>query len=332
MRTFRNGLLAGLGALALLLPACSFEKPTLTVYSGRSKALVEPILTRFTEETGILVDVKYAGTTQLTITLLEEGAQSPADLFWASDIGGLGAVSGAGLLQELDETVYADLDPRFVGANRDWVATSNRARVLAYSTQRVDAAALPASVFDLTQPAYAKRVGWAPVNGTFQSFVSAMVKAHGRDAARDWLAAMKANGAVPYANNNAIIQAIEAGEIDYGITNHYYLLRARQRNAEIPIEQTFFAAGDIGNMLNLAGIGILKTSAHTDAAEELIRFLLKESSQEFFAQETKEYPVVRIGNAELAVDSLRTYAPAVSLEDVPDLEGTLALLREVGLL
>ena len=331
MPSFRSLLAAVLAATALL-SACSSEKPTLTLYSGRGKALIEPILTTFTEETGIQVDVKYAGTTQLAITLMEEGAQSPADVFWASDIGGLGALTAAGLLMELDADLYEGLDPRFVGAARTWVATSNRARVLAFSTARVDAAALPASVFDLTQARFAKRVGWAPSNGTFQSFLSAMVKAHGRDAAKAWLVGMKANGTVAYANNNAIIQAIDAGEIDYGITNHYYLLRARQANAAIPIEQTFFAPGDIGNMLNLAGLGILKTSTHKAAAKELIAYLLRESSQEFFATTTFEYPVKRIGNAELAIDPLRAYAPAVSLEDVPDLENTLALLREVELL
>jgi iron(III) transport system substrate-binding protein len=331
MSSVRALLVAALAAAAFL-SACSVEKPTLTLYSGRGKALIEPILAKFTEETGIKVDVKYAGTTQLAITLMEEGAQSPADVFWASDIGGLGAVTAAGLLQELDADLYEGLDPRFVGAERTWVATSNRARVLAYSTARADAAALPASVFDLTQSRYAKRVGWAPTNGTFQSFLSAMVKTHGRDAAKAWLEGMKANGAVAYANNNAIIQAIDAGEIDFGITNHYYLLRARQANAAIPIEQTFFAPGDIGNMLNLAGLGILKTSKHKQAAERLIAYLLTESSQEFFATTTFEYPVKPIGDAQLAVDSLRAYSPAVSLEDVPDLEATLALLREVELL
>lgn len=332
MITLRRFALIALLPLLLLAPSCTQEKPTLVVYSGRGKALVEPILTRFTAETGIQLDVKYGGTTQLTVAMLEEGAASPADLFWASDIGGLGALSAAGLLAELDSDVYANLDSRFVGSDKTWVAVSNRARVLAYSSERVDAATLPGSVFDLTKPAFSGKVGWAPTNGTFQSFVSAMMLTQGRDAALAWLNAMKANGAVAYANNNAIIQAIASGEVDYGITNHYYLLRAKKENAAFPVSQTFFAAGDIGNMLNLAGIGIVKSSKHPEAAQRLIEFLLKESSQEFFSTETFEYPVVKIGNADLAIDSLRTYAPDVSLERIADLEETLALLREAGLL
>lgn len=332
MISLRNLALFALIPLLFLTPSCTQEKPTLVVYSGRGKALVEPILARFTAETGIQLDVKYGGTTQLTVAMLEEGAASPADVFWASDIGGLGALTAAGLLAELDPDVFTGLDSRFVGASKTWVALSNRARVLAYSPVRVDAATLPASVFELSSTVFAGKVGWAPTNGTFQSFISAMTLKHGRDATLAWLNAMKANGAIPYANNNAIIQAIASGEIDYGITNHYYLLRAKKENAAFPVAQTFFDAGDIGNMLNLAGIGIVKSSEHADAAQQLIEFLLKESNQEFFAMETFEYPVVKIGSAELAIDSLRTYAPDVSLEGIADLEATLALLREAGLL
>lgn len=332
MTHLRNLALFALLPLLVLTPSCTREKPTLVVYSGRGKALVEPILAKFTAETGIQLDVKYGGTTQLTVAMLEEGAASPADVFWASDIGGLGALTAAGLLAELDPDVYAGLDSRFVGASKTWVALSNRSRVLAYSTERVDAATLPESIFDLSKPEFSGKVGWAPTNGSFQSFVSAMMVKHGRDATLAWLIALKAKGAVAYANNNAIIQAIASGEIDYGITNHYYLLRAKKDNAAFPVAQTFFNAGDIGNMLNLAGIGIVKTSKHTDAAKQLIEFLLTESSQEFFALETFEYPVIPIGNADLAVDSMRTYAPDVSLESIANLETTLALLREAGLL
>ena len=332
MTSLRRFALFALIPLLFLTPSCTQEKPTLVVYSGRGKALVEPILAKFTAETGIQLDVKYGGTTQLAVAMLEEGAASPADVFWASDIGGLGALTAAGLLAELDPDVYTGMDSRFVGASKTWVAVSNRSRVLAYSSQRVDAATLPSTVFDLSKPEFTGKVGWAPTNGSFQSFVSAMALKHGREATLAWLNAMKANGAVAYANNNAIIQAIAAGEVDYGITNHYYLLRAKKENAAFPVAQTFFDAGDIGNMLNLAGIGIVKTSKHADAAQELIEFLLKESSQDFFANETFEYPVVKIGNADLAVDSMRAYAPAVSLESIADLEATLALLREAGLL
>lgn len=328
----RSSILLALIPFLFLAPSCTQEKPTLVVYSGRGKALVEPILARFTAETGIQLDVKYGGTTQLTVAVLEEGVQSPADLFWASDIGGLGALTSANLLTELNDEVFENLDPRFVGSNKTWVAVSNRARVLAYSTDRVSITQLPTSVFDLTQTAYAGKVGWAPTNGTFQSFVSAMVQMHGRDATLAWLNGMKANNAVPYANNNAIIQAIASGEVDFGITNHYYLFRAKKDNPDFPVAQTFFASGDIGNMLNLAGIGILESTTKKDAAEQLIRFLLETESQKFFATETFEYPVMTIGNEALAVDSLRRYAPDVSLEGIPNLDDTLALLREAGLL
>ena len=340
-------------ALAVTLAACGDKKEsaskdeastpatnadtsrTLVLYSGRSESLVEPVIVLFEKSTGIDVQVKYGNTPELALTLREEGTRGRADVFWAPDAGALGAVSKAGLFVELPSDVGADLPAIFRHAGGKWVATSGRARVLAYSPDRVAAESLPKSVFDLVDARFRGRVAWAPSNASFQSFVTAMRKMHGEDTTRTWLEAMKKNGAHAQANNVAILQAIARGDVDYGLPNHYYLLNFKKSEAKFSVDQTSFRPRDVGNLVNVAGVGILATSTHRDAAERFVRFLLSPTAQQYFASEVSEYPVTDnvITNTRLVPrDELLRLAPPVTLDDLDDLDGTLSLLRSVGLL
>ncbi|TVR83765.1 MAG: iron ABC transporter substrate-binding protein [Rhodospirillales bacterium] len=334
MRLTRQVFVRGIAGLALgTLMAGTAAADTLTLYSGRGETLVAPVVQQFRDETGIEVQVRYGGTAELAVLLLEEGDRTPADLFWAQDAGALGALANAGRFAELPADMAADLPDIFKSATGTWVATSGRARVLAYSTTRADS--MPDSVFDLTDPVYEGRVGWAPTNGSFQAFVTAMRKTHGEDETRAWLEAMKANGAAAYRNNTALVQAIADGEIDYTITNNYYLLRFLANDPEFPVAQRFFEDGDIGNLVNVAGAGVLGTSDQQDAAVQFIRHLLSAPAQAYFTGTVYEYPVVATVAPDPRLESfdrLLEVSPDVDLDALEDLEGTLALLREVGLL
>ena len=308
---------------------------TLTVYSGRSKSLVEPIIKQFEKETGIEVKVSYANTTQLAATLLTEGDKSPAALFWAQDAGALGAVSKKEMFDKLPESILSKVPSSFQDADGLWVATSGRARVLAYSPERVKAEELPKSVFDLTQPMWKDRVGWAPTNASFQAFVTALRVQIGEEKTEEWLRGMKANGAKKYAKNTPIIEALAAGEIDLGLPNHYYLLRFKKGNSKFPVAQTFFKASDPGNLVNVAGIGLLKSSKTKDAALKFIDFLLSTKSQQYFTSDVFEYPVINgvIPNANLVpLSELLQLAPTFNLNEMDDLDGTVNLLRRVEIL
>jgi iron(III) transport system substrate-binding protein len=317
-------------------PAASADTShTLVLYSGRSESLVEPVIVLFEKETGIDVQVKYGNTPELALTLREEGARGRADVFWAQDAGALGAVSKAGLFVDLPAGVGAELPAMFRHAGGQWVAISGRMRTLAYSTERVKPESLPKSVFDLTDARFRGRVAWAPSNASFQSFVTAMRKMHGEDTTQTWLEAMKKNGAHAQASNVAILQSIARSEADYGLPNHYYLLNFKKSEAKFSVDQTSFAPGDVGNLVNVAGVGILATSTHRDAAERFVRFLLSSTAQQYFASEVSEYPVIDnvITNTRLMPrDELLRVTPNVRLDDLDDLDGTLALLRSVGLL
>ena len=321
-------------ALSLALVGLAMAQ-SLTVYSGRGEALVQPLVERFTAETGIDVDVRYGGTAELAVLILEEGRASPADLYWAQDAGALGALSLAGRLTPLDDALTAALPGIYTSRSNLWVATSGRARVLAYSPERTVDTPWPTSVFDLTDPAYRGRVAWAPTNGSFQAFVTAMRVVHGESATEAWLRGMIANDVQAYRNNTTMVEAIAAGEVDYAITNNYYLLRFLANDPDYPVAQSFFDDGDIGNLVNVAGAGIVDTSRNADAARQFLAFLLAPDAQAYFTNEVFEYPVVpgvEPSEALVRFDELVAASPDVDLDVLEDLEGTLEVLREVGLL
>jgi iron(III) transport system substrate-binding protein len=306
----------------------------VTVYSGRSEELVAPILEEFQTRTGITVEVRYAGTTELATTLLEEGDNSPADVFFSQDGGALGALAREGRLAALPSDVLDLIDTRFRSAEGAWVGVSGRARVLAYDTRELAEEDLPASVEGLTDAAWSGRVGWVPTNASFQTFVTALRVQLGEDGARQWLMAMAANEPRVYEGNSAALEAVRAGEIDVALINHYYLFQAQAESGEeYPVANHYFTGGDPGALVNVAGAGILDTADHPLAAEQLVRFLLSEDAQAYFSEETFEYPLVTGLAADPRLPTLdEIESPEIDLSDLADLEGTLTLLTEVGIL
>ncbi|HLF40575.1 MAG TPA: iron ABC transporter substrate-binding protein [Acidimicrobiia bacterium] len=326
--------------LAVLLagPACgivsgSSDDETLTVYSGRSEDLVGTLLERFEKESGIDLKVKYAGTPELANQILEEGGNSPADVFFAQDAGSLGAVAKEGRFLRLDEGILDLVPARVRSKDGDWIGVSGRVRVLAYNPERTKEQDLPASVLDLVDPKWKDRVAWAPTNASFQSFLSAMRLLKGEDVARRWVEEMVANRAGAFPNNITVIQAVGRGEFDVGLVNNYYLHEMKKQDPGLKAANHFFTGGDIGGLVNVAGLGVLETTKKREQAAELIRFLLSEESQRFFAEETYEYPLiagVAPASDQPPLDSLQ--APEIDLSDLSDLPGTQKLLADAGVL
>lgn len=316
----------------LLLVGCApVDNQSLTVYSGRSEALIAPLIERFEQETGIAVEVRYAGTAELAAQLLEEGENTPADLFISQDAGALGALSSEALFADLPAETLELVDSVFRSDAGDWIGLSGRARVLVFDPAAVET--VPKSVLDLADSSWAGKIGIAPSNASFQAFVTALRILEGDDVAASWLAAMKQNAEV-FENNNAILDAVESGQISLGLINHYYW---HKRLDEVGYESlnsrvTFFEEGDAGNLINLAGIGILQDSEN---AQSFVNFMLSPQSQEYFVVETAEYPLL-IGADTKSNPSLLLLvdlpAPAFDLGSLADLEATLSLIRAAGLL
>ncbi len=330
------------GAVSLLA-ACTSTTPatpalektdTLVIYSGRSESLVAPLVDQFKQNSGIQVEVRYGGTAEMAATLLEEGQNSPADLFWAQDPGGLGAVSAAGLFAELSQVLLSPVEERFRAPDGTWVGVSGRARVVVYNTKVLTQADLPADIWDFTDPAWKGRIGWAPTNGSFQVMVTGMRQAWGEEKTREWLAGILANEPVEYANNTAIVAAVGAREVEVGFTNHYYLFRfLKEQGESFTARNHFLPGGGPGSLVMISGAGILKTAPNRANAEAFVQFLLSPEIQGYFANETFEYPlaggVAPAANVEPLANLNRF---EINLADLADLQGTIALLTETGVI
>ena len=309
------------------------ERGSLTVYSGRSEELVGPLLEQFTAATGVEVEARYGDTAEMANLILTEGENSPADVFFAQDAGALGAVAAEGLLAELPGETLDQVEERFRSPSGEWVGVSGRARVVVYNTDAISETDLPDSILGFTDSDWSGRIGWAPTNGSFQSFVTALRVLEGEEGARAWLEGIEANEPSVYEGNGAALDAVIAGEIDVAFINHYYLMQRLAEEPDVPAANFFLTDGDPGALVNVAGAGILTTAANAEAAQTFVEYLLSEEAQTYFAEETKEYPLVEgvEPNADLpALGEIGT--PDIDLSDLSDLEGTLELLQEVGIL
>jgi iron(III) transport system substrate-binding protein len=310
------------------------DESKLVIYSGRQEALVQPVVDDFQAETGIEVSVRYGNTAQLAAQIIEEGDRTKADVYFSQDGGALGALTKHGMLTELPADVLGLVDPRYRADDGSWIGTSARARVIVYDPDQLTEADVPDSVFELTEPQWNGKVGIAPSNASFEAFVTAMRVLHGEDQARRWLKGMAANDVQLFDNNVLILNAAEDGVIALGLINHYYWYEqvAEEGLEAVPARLKFLPGGDPGALVNVAGIGVLATTDREDDAITFVKYLLGTDAQTYFAQDTKEYPLidgVPIAEGLPPLDSLQS--PQLDLSDLDTLEETLQMIEEAGL-
>ena len=330
-------VVAFVGATALgpwgAAPPALAQGGTLTVYSGRSESLVAPLFQQFRQDTGIDLRVRYGDSAELAATILEEGRNSPADVFFSQDAGALGAVDARGMLRRLPDDLLQKVSAGFRASTGDWVGVSGRARTVVYNTRVLAEADLPDTLAGFTDPRWRAKLGWAPTNASFQAFVTAMRITDGEAAARAWLEGIKANNPRSYPSNPAILAAAAAGEIDAGFTNNYYLYNYLHDRGPAPLRNYFPRGGGLGAMVNATGVGILNTARNSQAAERFAAYLLSTDAQRYFADRSFEYPLVEgiPQNPDLPPLSSIPYPP-LDLNSLRDLEGTLRLLQQLGIL
>ncbi len=309
------------------------EPASIVVYSGRGAVLVDPLFTMFTEETGINVEVRYEKSTEtLANRIATEGAETEADVFFAQDSGYLGALAENELLAPLPSDVIATVDERYRAESGRWLATSGRARVLVYSPERVSADELPTSLAELAEPTFKGRIGWAPSNSSFQAHVSALRSLWGDEKTRTWLEQMKSLEPTVYPKNSPQVKAVSSGEIDIGWVNHYYLHKLRAADPELKAANHSFAAdGDAGNIMMLAGAGLVTHSDNTEEALKLIEFLVSEKAQNYFTQTVYEYPTRPGIKHHPDVPPIGTKLALIDQKALTDVGPTLQMLRDLEL-
>jgi iron(III) transport system substrate-binding protein len=340
MRSSRRVSLLALPLVGLMLAGCATPaeeeaEAAFTLYSGRDEDLVQPLIDQFTDETGIEVEVRYGNTAELGSLLLEEGEATPADVFLSQDAGALGALSAAGLFETLPDDIADDVPAGFTSTDGSWVGLTGRARVVVYDGERLTADELPDTIDEYVTDEWEGRLGVAPTNASFQSFVTALRVLEGDEAAEAWAQALADNDPQIFESNIPILTAVNDGALEAGLLNHYYWFR--QAN-EVGVENMraqlkFLQAGDAGGIVNVTGAGLLQGAAGNADALAFIEYLLSEDGQRYFVEETFEYPLVPGIEAPEGLPPLESLVnPELDLSDLESLEQTQELLARVGLI
>jgi iron(III) transport system substrate-binding protein len=222
----------------------------------------------------------------------------------------------------------------FTDPNGQWVGTSGRARSVPYNTDALSDDGVPDDIFAFPETeAFRDSIGWAPTYSSFQAFVTAMRVLNSDQAARDWLNGMLDLGVTEYSDEFLVSQAVADGEISAGFANHYYIQRVLAGRRDAPLA-TAFTENDAGSIFNVAGAATLDTASDATLASNFVRHLLSAEAQDYFARETFEYPLVPgvdpVGRLP-GIDELNP-PEGLDLTELSDLQGTIDLLRDVGVL
>ena len=286
----RRAMLAAAAALAASSRARAAEG--LTLYNGQHRNTTEALLAAFTGSTGIPVTVRHAESSELSSQIAEEGAASPADLFFSEQSPPLVALATKGLLDQVDPGTLSLVPPQFRAADGTWLGANVRTRVVIYNKKMVAPDALPASVMAFGTPALAGRFGYVKRDG-FPEQVMAIALVHGRDAALAWLQGVKAGGR-NYNGNRIAANAVESGEVAMALSNNYYWhSMAKEKGAgRLASAIHTFPGTDAGNVVNVSPAGLLKSSRNKALAQRFLAFMVSPPAQQAMAATTAEWPVL----------------------------------------
>jgi iron(III) transport system substrate-binding protein len=296
-----RGVLAALVGASLLGSAAGALAAEVNVYSARHYDTDKSIYTKFTEQTGIKVNIIESKEDELIERIRNEGANSPADVLITVDAGRLSRAQEAGVLQPTRSEVLEKAIPAHLREpNGHWFGLTKRARVLVYNKEVVKPSEL--STYEaLAEPKWKGRVLIRSSTSVYnQSLAGALLAAHGEKATEEWARGLVANMARrPQGGDTDQIKAVAAGEGDVAVSNTYYF--ARLASSSKPEDRAvaeklgvFFPnQSDRGTHVNISGIGVVKTAPNKDAAVKFIEYLVSPEAQKIFAEGNFEYPVVK---------------------------------------
>jgi len=334
-RLFALGLVSavGLGGLGYAAPASA---ETLTLYSAQHPQVDAMLMAAFTKQTGIKVQVHEGEGPDVASQIIQEGADSPADVFFTENSPELNLLDGKGLFAPVDKTTLALVPAQYSAADGNWLGVLARENVLAYNTSLIQEVALPVSLLDLAKPEWKGKVGFAPNDSDFLPLVSAVIKQYGKDRALAWLQGLKANATV-YQDDEGAVAAVARGSVAVAIINNYYWYRLETDLGPQKIDSKVyhFKNGDIGGLVNISGAAVLKSSKNQAAAQKFLAFLVSAPAQTLLGKSEidYEYPL-RAGiapNAKLTPFK-DLQPPAINASQLGDDQEAGALLQQAGLI
>nr|WP_239024105.1 extracellular solute-binding protein [Paraglaciecola marina] len=272
----------------------------VNLYSARKEALIKPLLDKFTEETGISVNLVTGKADNLITRLAKEGKYSPADLLLTTDVGRLYRAKQQGLTQTINSTdAIASVPNNFRDSQGHWVGLSLRARPIMVSTERLDASAIK-SIEDLIKPEWKGRICIRSSNNIYnQSMVASLISQLGEEQTQAWVDQFVKNFArPPQGGDRDQIKAVAAGQCDLAIANTYYLAGMLTSNDEATkvqaqkVEVVWPNQSDRGAHINISGVALAKYAPNAKAALKLVDFLLSAQSQQWYAMTNHEYPIL----------------------------------------
>ena len=287
----------------------------VNVFNARHYKADGELYSKFTNMTGIKVNLINGKSGALEKRILSEGADSSADLYITADAGRCGAMDAKGALQSgLTSAAIKDAVPKTFRTNK-WVGIAKRARIIYYSPERVTGAELSGMTYEgLADPKWKGRLVIRKSSNIYnKSLVASLIKNNGKKATAEWAEGVVANMArTPTGNDRAQIMAVAAGEADIAVANTYYLALmlsgkkgAEQQEAAKKVKAFFPNQNDRGTHMNVSCAALVKGASNKANAIKLVEFLLTPQSQEHFTNNTFEFPMINgVSPSPLVVNNL----------------------------
>jgi iron(III) transport system substrate-binding protein len=330
----RAALAAAVLTTAPLLAACGDDGPSITVYNAQHEELMEEVAPLFEEETGIEVKLRSGKDLELANQLVQEGEDSPADVFLTENSPAMTLVDNAGLFSKVDRETL-DLIPRtYVPSNQRWLGFIARSTVLVYNSDAVDEDELPESILELAEPEWDGRIAFSPTGADFQAIVSAVAATEGEERASEWIQGLADNGTV-LDNNLVVMESVNAGEVDAGIIYHYYWYRDQKESGESSDSSQlhFFGDRDPGAFVSVSGAGVLASSDQQEDAQAFVGFLASEEGQQAIADSyALEYPLNPAVSLEPPVKPFEELEPPRIDVSTLNSEPVIEMMQDAGLL
>jgi len=277
------------GALAAVGCGSDSDAEVLHVYSGRHYD-VEKAFERYSEETGVEVEFLTGNDAELRERIAAEGEDTEADVYLTVDAGNLAAAAEEELFQPLQSPVLDEAIPAEYRDPEDrWFGLALRARTIVYSTERMDIDDVPTTYEELAEPDLPYQLCLRNSSNSYQqSLVASLIAANGEDATREILRGWAANAEI-YANDVELLAAIAAGACDVGVTNHYYLGRELEEDAEFPVDLAWAEQEGRGVHINISGGGITRYADDPELGQRFLEWLATDG-QDILVASNHEFP------------------------------------------